>query len=63
MFAVVEGAGRLGKGAEKAMRTVLCLWAFFIAFRRNAARDELDDPFLVEVWSDVFVESGPDERR
>ena len=42
------------------MRTVR---ASFIAFRRNAARDELDDPFLVEVWPDVLAESGPDERH
>ena len=54
LYATVEGAGASDEGAEKTMRTVLARLA-------NAARDELDDSFLAEVWPGVLAESGPDE--
>ncbi len=53
LYATVEGAGASEKGAEKTMRTVLARLA-------NAARDELGDPLLAEVWPGVLAESGPD---
>ena len=54
LYTTVEGTGASDEGAEKKMRTVLAKLA-------NAARDELDDPLLAEVWPGVLAESGPDE--
>ena len=54
LYATVEAAGASGDDAEKTMRTVLASLAY-------EARDELDDPFLAEVWPGVLAESGPDQ--
>ena len=54
LYATVEAAGTSGDDAEKTMRTVLASLAY-------EARDELDDPFLAEVWPGVLAESGPDQ--
>ena len=54
LYATVEGAGASDEGAEKTTRTVLASLAY-------EARDELDDPFLAEVWPGVLAESDPDQ--